>query len=247
MSWATDAHIEARRNQILDAAWACFARDGYHGTSMQDIAAAAGLSAGAIYRYFDGKEAVLHAINRRSQEMGRALFETARSHTDSPLGVLNAIGKTFFSVFSDPQFDAIARVNIELWPEILRSDVLRNSLRDEMAFWRRSVTQLLAEAQDRGDISNDVDPEAMATMFICVWEGLRHYRTVDPDAFTPEIVMAALRTTIPTFLDADTYDRAEELPDLLPAPLKPAAVADGDSPGREPAGTARQRRSGGRR
>jgi len=242
MSWATDAHIEARRNQILDAAWARFARDGYHGTSMQDIATAAGLSAGAIYRYFDGKEAVLHAINRRSQEMGQALFEAARSHATTPLDALGTIGKTFFTIFSDPEFDSIARVNIELWPEILRSDVLRSSLREEMAFWRQSVTQLLSEARDGGYLAADVDPEALATMFICVYEGLRHYRTIDPDAFTPEIVLSALRSAVPAIVAEDIYERAEELRDLLPAPLK--AVAGSAA---EPAGAGRQRRSGGRK
>ncbi len=242
MSWATDAHIEARRNQILDAAWGCFARDGYHGTSMQDIATEAGLSAGAIYRYFDGKEAVLHAINQRSQEMGRTLVEAARSHTDSPLDALSTIGKTFFAVFSSPQFDATARVNIELWPEILRSEVLLAGVREEMTFWRRSVTQLLSEARDGGYLAADVDPEALATMFICVYEGLRHYRTIDPDAFTPEIVLTALRAAVPAIVDDDVYERAEELRDLLPAPLKPVA-----EPAAEPAGAGRQRRSGGRK
>ena len=38
MSRVTEAHIEARRNQITSAAWACFARKGYHQTTMQDIA-----------------------------------------------------------------------------------------------------------------------------------------------------------------------------------------------------------------
>ncbi len=239
MSWATDAHIEARRNQILDAAWACFARDGYHGTSMQDIATQAGLSAGAIYRYFDGKEAVLHAINRRSQEMGRALFEAARSRASTPLDALSAIGKTFFAVFNDPQFDTIARVNIELWPEILRSDVLRGSLREELTFWRESVSQLLAEAHDRGDISADADPEALATMFMCVWEGLRHNRTIDPDAFTAEVVLTALRAAVPAIVDDGVFDRAEELPELLPAPLKAAP-----GPAAEPAGATRRRSAG---
>ena len=38
MARVTEAHVEARRNQILDAAWSCFARRGYHQTTMQDIA-----------------------------------------------------------------------------------------------------------------------------------------------------------------------------------------------------------------
>ena len=56
MPKVSDAHVEARRQQILEAASACFARQGFHQTSVQDICKEAGLSAGAVYRYFPGKE-----------------------------------------------------------------------------------------------------------------------------------------------------------------------------------------------
>src|SRR3989304_6147095 len=80
----TEAHLEARRDQIVNAAWTCFAQKGYHQTTMQDIASEAGISAGAIYRYFPGKEAVLKAINDRSQEIGRALEEAPRALSARP-------------------------------------------------------------------------------------------------------------------------------------------------------------------
>ncbi|WP_332764133.1 TetR/AcrR family transcriptional regulator [Phenylobacterium sp.] len=53
---------EARRQQILDAASACARRAGFHGASMAEIAQAAGLSVGQIYRYFENKEAIIAAI-----------------------------------------------------------------------------------------------------------------------------------------------------------------------------------------
>ena len=54
MPKVSDAHRAARRRQILDAARRRFVRNGFHATSMQDIFAEAGLSAGAVYRYFPG-------------------------------------------------------------------------------------------------------------------------------------------------------------------------------------------------
>lgn len=53
---------EVRRRQILDAACACVRRAGFHGASMAEIAKAANLSVGQIYRYFDNKEAIVAAI-----------------------------------------------------------------------------------------------------------------------------------------------------------------------------------------
>lgn len=56
MPKVSDAHLEARREQILDAAEACFSREGFHQTSMQDICREAELSPGAVYRHFSSKE-----------------------------------------------------------------------------------------------------------------------------------------------------------------------------------------------
>jgi AcrR family transcriptional regulator len=53
---------ESRRQQILDAACDCVRQAGFHGASMADIAKAAGLSVGQIYRYFENKEAIIAAI-----------------------------------------------------------------------------------------------------------------------------------------------------------------------------------------
>ena len=48
MPKVTEAHLEARRQQVLDPAFACFARQGFHQTTMDDICREAGLSAGAL-------------------------------------------------------------------------------------------------------------------------------------------------------------------------------------------------------
>lgn len=53
---------ESRRQQILDAACERVRQSGFHGASMADIAKAAGLSVGQIYRYFENKEAIIAAI-----------------------------------------------------------------------------------------------------------------------------------------------------------------------------------------
>src|SRR5207302_5087033 len=50
------AQEQQRRAQILAAAMACFARQGYHATSMDDVVRESGLSVGAIYSYFPSKE-----------------------------------------------------------------------------------------------------------------------------------------------------------------------------------------------
>src|ERR1700747_1225802 len=53
---------DERRAHILAAARRCFVRNGFHQTSVQDLVREAGMSSGAIYRYFDSKDAMILAI-----------------------------------------------------------------------------------------------------------------------------------------------------------------------------------------
>ena len=56
----------------------CFARSGFHQTSMHDISAEAGISVGLIYRYFQNKEAVISAMADRHKEEIQEMLERAR-------------------------------------------------------------------------------------------------------------------------------------------------------------------------
>ena len=71
MPKVSDAHRESRREQITAAALACFAEKGFQRTSMADIIAASGLSAGAIYLHFESKQQIALAVGR--QVLGRRL------------------------------------------------------------------------------------------------------------------------------------------------------------------------------
>jgi AcrR family transcriptional regulator len=61
--------IEARRNQILDAAAAAFAEKGFHRTTTKDIAGKAGIAEGTIYNYFDSKDDLLIGMMSRLAEL----------------------------------------------------------------------------------------------------------------------------------------------------------------------------------
>ncbi|MEE8346469.1 MAG: TetR/AcrR family transcriptional regulator [Dehalococcoidia bacterium] len=193
MPKVTEAHLEARRQQIIDAAWACFARKGYHQTTMQDICQKSVLSPGAIYRYFASKEAIRTAVWERHRVWARDVLKTARSQAQEPMDTMKVIGQTMWlSFFNDPAFETMARVEIENWPEILRNRDLLDDLRKDLTFWRALVTRVLSEAKEVGQLKADVEPASLASLFMCAHEGLRHFRLVDPDNFEPERVFEAM-------------------------------------------------------
>ena len=88
MPKVTEAHLEARRHQILEAASSCFARRGFHQCTMHDICAEAQLSPGAVYRYFHSKEEIIEAMCEESARHNSALIEAAKERGDT-LAVLD--------------------------------------------------------------------------------------------------------------------------------------------------------------
>jgi len=196
MARVTEAHVEARRNQILDAAWSCFAQRGFHQTTMQDIATDAGISAGAIYRYYASKEAVLAAITERNTERYAELLADIRSEGKEPMDVLDAIGQTMMATFEDPMFETNTRLDIEVRPETLRNDVLRERFRQQLEFWRKSLVVLLQEARDKGELRKDIDIDTFVVLAIAAYDGLRSWGLIDPQIFRPREVFDLLMNLV---------------------------------------------------
>ena len=196
MARVTKEHLDARKNQILDAAWSCFGRRGYHQTTMQEVATEAGISAGAIYRYYPSKEAVLQAISERALETDQSLIVGARAHADEPIDALELLGAVVVSNFRAPDFQEKARVIIEMRPELLRDKKLSREQRRHLDLLRESIAGLMADAQKRGQLLPELDPESLAILSLAVYEGLRAYNLVDPEHFRPERVFNLLRQVL---------------------------------------------------
>src|SRR5262245_61481143 len=91
MPKVSQEHLDRRRQQILDAAGGCFARQGFHATSMQDIFAAAGLSAGAVYRYFPTKTGLIREIAVQALAQALPALDRAAGQGAGLPGVLAAV------------------------------------------------------------------------------------------------------------------------------------------------------------
>ncbi|MGW7256433.1 TetR/AcrR family transcriptional regulator [Streptomyces sp. NPDC054834] len=170
MPRVSEQYKENRRTQILDAAQRCFVREGFHRTSMQDILTEAGLSAGAVYRYFPSKNDMIVAIATRNLEN---IVAVLRDATDS--GDPSGLGETLAGLLTAAQGEQdehqLATVALMVWSEALRNPGLADRLATANAELCDDLARVVAEQQKRGALPVEASAEALARVFVAVLPG----------------------------------------------------------------------------
>lgn len=177
-----------RQAEILAAAQRCFVRSGFHGASMQDICAEAGMSPGNLYRYFPSKEALIAGIAERDRaEVAQQFASADLSH--GFFAVLEGMARHHFSERSDEQVALCTEIMSESRrnPEIARISAAFD------ADVRKWLINLFRAGAERGDIPGDIDFEGVVTMLMAIADGVWWRRALDPN-FNPE-------SALPIFMD----------------------------------------------
>jgi AcrR family transcriptional regulator len=154
----SEEHLAARRQQIVDAARVCFARNGFHTTSMQDVIKEAELSVGAVYRYFDSKEALIEAV--AEQVVGLIVGELDAMIVAKPLPPLVEVMDRVLRVVeaqTDP--NGAARMALQVWGEALRNARLRDLVAGVYQTIRARFVRLAAQAREEGQLPASADPQ----------------------------------------------------------------------------------------
>lgn len=174
MARVSQQHLDARRRQILDGAGRCFARNGFHATSMQDVLTEVGLSAGAVYRYFGSKDELIEAIADEVFTGIRAAFEDA-AETDPPPTPDILLGRVMRRVLREhlPGEDeqALARLVVQVWTETLRNDRIAAVLHERYAGLRESWTVLVDVYRARGLMPEGPPADHVARTLIAAAQG----------------------------------------------------------------------------
>ena len=171
MTKVTQAHIDARTNVIREAAEKVFADKGFAGATMQDIAREAGLSAGAIYRYFPSKEALIEALSADQAAQMAAVVESIRSKGDTA-AVLHSLADTFFRPLEDPDGFLDQCIEFELTSEARRNPQIRAARNRSYASMVQAFTAVIRRGQAEGVINKSIDPDSTARLMIAAFEGL---------------------------------------------------------------------------
>jgi len=176
MARVSQAHLDARRRQILDGAALCFARNGFHATSMQDVLKEVDLSAGAVYRYFGGKEELIRAIVEEVLETVRDTYERAARESPPPLPdvliprVLAQLKELKPGVLDGGEW-VFPRLMVQVWTETLRNEELSTVLRAGYDQVRAAWEQLVEGYKAADLMPEDADADAMARTLIALAQG----------------------------------------------------------------------------
>jgi AcrR family transcriptional regulator len=166
----SQAKRDARQQQILDAALACFSENGFHQTGMADIVRRSGLSHGAVYLYFQSKDDLIEAlaVDRHRQE---ALLNEAARHVDDPLEGLRVLVRGYTHWLTDPSSDATRRVGVNGWAEALRNERVRTSVIEGLEAARAVIVVLIERAQSKRLVSGDLSADAVARTLVALFQG----------------------------------------------------------------------------
>src|ERR1700745_2039016 len=149
-----------RRNQILEAALVCFAKRGFHQTSMHDISSEAGISVGLIYRYFENKEAVISAMaDRHKKEISEVLERARQAPT-----LLESLEILFTAHCCENEPRVISAFVVDLYAEASRNPHVANLVRDVLNTSMDGVTKLIARSPEAQSAGNDLKPDELAEL-----------------------------------------------------------------------------------
>jgi AcrR family transcriptional regulator len=170
MPRVTDDHLAARRQQILSAAQICFRRNGFHSTSMQDVIAEAGLSVGAVYRYFKSKDDLITSIAETVLDGADQIFEDLASH-NPPESLLETMARALSFVDTQTGPEGIFPLALQVWAEAQRDPVLADFVAEKYTTIRQHFVAAAVRARDAGELPADADVAAIGAVLFGMLPG----------------------------------------------------------------------------
>lgn len=158
-------------DRILEAAISCFSRQGYHPTTVDDIADEAALSKGAIYTYFESKEQIFLTLADQALEKKIALLSQVYSPNSTPWTRLCNVWHQIIMSWARVDLENL-RVVFEFWMEASKHPHLREVLENRYAKSEQIFVNILEEGIKTGEFSPKVDAKMLARVFWSLTDGL---------------------------------------------------------------------------
>jgi TetR/AcrR family transcriptional regulator, repressor for uid operon len=195
-----EAARAARRDQIIAAGLACFARSGYHATTMADVAAQAGVSKGTPYLYFDSKQALFLALHEQwdcgvGQRVDDAVATLAETERQSPRAVLRAVA-TAIAAHVQAETET-CRVLMEARALAAHEPAIATAVRATDEQMHDQLEELFAAGAAAGEWPAGTDAALAARLFAAGLYGLMAQWHLAPGSFSWPAAAAALADNPP--------------------------------------------------
>jgi len=188
----SEDHLTARREQILAAARACFRRNGLHNTSMQDLIHEAGLSVGAVYRYFKSKNDIINAI---ADTVAGGFQQHIEEIAALRLPLVDSMGLVLDDVEAQIGPDGNLPIALQVWAEATLDPSIGAIVRARYVGLRQSLRAIAEHSVESGELAADADVEAVAAVLYALVPGygLQRMLVGTPDK---ETYLAGLRALV---------------------------------------------------
>lgn len=174
------------RQRLLSAARTVFARRGYHGASVEEIAAEAGFSTGALYSNFDGKESLFLAL--MDHEVDAYCAEIA-AEVDGVASIADRArdGARHWMEIVEREPEMLM-LFIEFWAYAARDAGVRERVASSFARARAVLTKLISDGAREFDLQLEMPAEHLAIAIDALADGIARQKLADPAAVPDDLM-----------------------------------------------------------
>ena len=219
MPRVTAAHEQEVRERIAAAALRVFGERGFHGATIADVVRESGLSVGAIYTWFKGKDDLFLATCDLAS--GRGLGElAARLATGATIAekLAIAVGFYFDSAEGEAEVPGNADFLVQAWAQADAEPAAREMLRRRREQLVMAGTFLIEEGMGLGDLPRWLDAGALARAYIALLDGMLLVRAEQGDAYRRSEADHAAREILTLVVAAAASRDRPSVPKIPPSP-----------------------------
>lgn len=193
---STNTQVNPRRQELLAAAARTFEQSGYAATTIDAIAAAAGVSKGSVYNYFPSKEMLFEAVFEQAASDAQADIRRRIDTAPSATGKIERILE-YWSAES-VSMQSMGRLTLEFWATAARErqGAIAESFGRFYAEHRSLLEQIIREGVASGEFTVQFPPVVGASLILGVLDGMRLQQIFDMRVATDAEVLAALKKAI---------------------------------------------------
>jgi AcrR family transcriptional regulator len=181
------------RDRLLAAAREVFARSGFHGAAVEEIASEAGYSTGALYSNFDGKEDLFLALMEREiEEHAREISAAVRERPSVAERATGGARQWMKMIERDPE---ALLLFTEFWAYGVRDEQVRAEVAARFARVRELLTSLIGDGMREFDLELAMPAEQLAVAIDALADGIARQKLADPEA-VPDDLMGRVLTLL---------------------------------------------------